>query len=270
MPMDRRELMIAAAAGVIAPAIAAADTVPRPHRVLQDELDEALLLNWRWHCREPGGKRANFTGCDLSGLEIKSEISGQQVLVTGLDLTETNLSGAHGSEVRFSNCLMRRARMDGSQYSLIAAFDHCDMSEVSARSVSWGVARERGFSTAIFNDVRLYGADFTNTRIRADFNNADFHMARAVDADFSESSGTVSFLRVRLDRAAFRECRFERGSFASAWGENVDFSAAEFDRCNFNGASLWKAKLDDCKFERCSFEKCFPRRIFQTFTEKDI
>lgn len=250
----RRAILAIAAAGLLAPPLAAGDISVR-------QLAEILHRTELGAPADLSGR--SLEGLDLAGLDFKgARLTGADLF--GTDLTRTRLAGADLEGARLDRAIVIRtdfsgARLKGATLRSLTVFSGVDPDPTEAPRFTGAdltgaeiVARLDGadFSGARLTETRLgpqpaiwgsytpramlIGANFSAAELRrADLRNAVLHFARFVNATVIDTS--------------FRGADLSGADFTGAELMDSDFTGANLDGAIFTGArGLDRAKgLDD-------------------------
>lgn len=208
-------------------------------RVTQDEFDYALDEHARWLDGKRFGRRANFSFCDLSGLDFGVN-NPNQVVLRGADFTQANLSGIKGNDINFHHASFQYANLSRSCLKA-PVFVGVNLSGADCSNVTWGwpasnselcIGTVRPCERAVFMSATLSGVIFDHARVRGYFNDCSLAGASLELADLSQSelAGSESFNRfacAKLIRTKFRFATISSAMFNNAVIEAVDFLGSE-------------------------------------------
>lgn len=153
----------------------------------QEQIDEIIAKHKMWLCWENGGKRADFTGCDLTKAVFKG------VNLSGAIFKEANLSGATFDEAHFDEAIFD-----------VAVFREAVISKTTFRRA---VITRADFSEATFDEVHFDEAMFYCDNLTAsDLNEANFSGAILKEVNFEHAIlKTVNFKFTLLTDIDFAE-----------------------------------------------------------------
>jgi uncharacterized protein YjbI with pentapeptide repeats len=232
----RRTILAAPLLGLVPFKAAAAN---QRRRITQGELDDAIDQHSRWLDGGRLGRRANFSSCDLSGLDFGLN-NPSQVVLRGADFTEADLRGIQGNDVNFHYASFHYANLSFSHLRA-PVFTCANLSNANCRNVVWGwptigfklsAGTVRPSEQAVFISARLSGAIFYQARVRGYFNDCSLTGASLVVADFSQSEfdgieGSNRFANARLLRTKFHFAKISSAKFDNAVIERADFRGSE-------------------------------------------
>jgi uncharacterized protein YjbI with pentapeptide repeats len=245
--IDRREILKGIA--TLGAAQQSLTLVQQPkRRVSQDELSDSIAAHSRWLSGEAKGRRAVFSGCDLSGLEIP----GVDVVdLRRSDFCGSDLQGIRGSNIIFARSCFFRANLSWS-HLVSPVFAYSDLTEATCNHCVWGWSDQHPEATgddtcldACFPGADLSESCFESARIRGSFLDTKVTAALLVNTDFRRSTflHEVRFNRSQLSGASFREARLS----------NVHFKRAKYDTGVFAGAIIGPGVYDsNSKLMPCS------------------
>ena len=189
--------------------------------------------------------RGATVGCEFIAQWRLLDMNGAVIAnCVGMDLKNTDFSGARFEDVDFSD-----ARLDGANFS-----------NAQLRGANFGYASLRG---AIFAGARLGVApgSATDGFVAANFNaaympNADFSHAdlRLVSFTLAHVYGTASFIGALLDGADFSNAVLAGGQFSGSLSGTV-FDGALLANAVFNGASLSNTKFSGAYLQGADFSR---------------
>ena len=187
-------------------------------RLTQDEVDKVCGLHARFYAGLPGGKRADFGFCDLSGLSL-----------AGHDLGDANFSGA-----RLSGATLDGARLEN------AVFFCCDMRGASMEKVNLRRSDLRGASlrSANLTGADLFEADLREGAIAEKDSHGDLHIRTHETAIDNVDTSEASFAHANLERANLSGMLAIRTDFSGAVMKNCKLVRANLKQADFKGANL--------------------------------
>jgi uncharacterized protein YjbI with pentapeptide repeats len=209
-------------------------------RITQGELDNAIDQHGRWLDRRDSGRRANFSSCDLSGLDFGWS-DPRQVVLRGADFTEADLQGVRANDVNFHYASFQYANLSFSHLKA-PVFSCANLSEANCHDAVWGwpkldpaqpIARVVHPSEhAVFIGARLTGVCFDQARVRGYFNDCSLVGASLAFADFSQSQfagkdGVNRFAHAKLLQTKFHFASISSALFNRAVIQDADFFGAE-------------------------------------------
>lgn len=249
MPLQqtRRSVLTASVGLAVAASSPALSTphVPAFHRrrVTSGELRSAAAQHVRW-CEDPSiGRRADFSDCDLSGLEFPNAHDDDMPNDEGLDFlnlsaadfTNADLSYCKAGNISFRRCHLHDARLSFSEFRA-PGFVGTTLRRAKCDHVQWGQSTaDESEDRAALMYVDGVRADFSSATIRGYIYSTTFVSARMVRANlaFSTFAGTFcqcetnSFYSADLSFATFRGSKLQMASFRKATIDQVDFDLAE-------------------------------------------
>jgi uncharacterized protein YjbI with pentapeptide repeats len=246
-PTRRQLLTTLAGAGVFSPNVA----VAHRRRVSQRELDAAIANHATWLEDGSRGARAEFSRCDLSGLDFGAALNAL-VNLRGSDFTGADLTGATGGAVSFLRSSLHGAHLSWSHLKS-PMFSYASLRGAVCDNAVWGwndrqmsnPARPSPAEGADFQHTDAGGgAVFTWAAIRGLFVEAKFCGANLKEADFSYSR--------------FYGARFSETSFFAA-----NLTQAKFNFADISAARFREAKLIDTDFTNAdiAYDVKFPEGI---------
>ncbi len=211
-------------------------------RLSQAEADAICARHERLWKAQPGGARAVFAWCDLSGLTLK-----------GRNLSDADFSAAimHGSDL--SGCKLDNAIFFG------ADMQEADFSNASLRRSDLRGACLKG---ADLSGADLFEADLREGTLAAADSAAGFRLVKPAERA-SDASG-VSLVGANLERsrmagivavradftdAIMRDCKLVRANLKQASLAGADLAGADLSGADLSGADLTDAVLVGVKSE---------------------
>jgi len=189
------------------------------------DLNAMLADHARWVDTDgKEGKRANFRGYDLSGVDL-----------SGYNLTEANFRSANLTDANFGGANLHAADMAE------AILDGADISHAMLSGVS--------LARAQLHRVNAAGADLTTANLTAaiaeniNLTNAKLSGAILRDTNFRHADFTHALLR----DANMRGATLVEANLSSADLSSADCRDVNFDRTNFAGAVLAQTNFRDAK-----------------------
>jgi len=219
-------------------------SAPAVHRrgrpISQQALNDALAVHARWQEDAGCGRRADFAGRDLSGLDFGID-NPEQVQLRGADFTQADLSGIRGNDVNFYHASLQHANLSHSHLKAPvfrgAILHHADCSDAvwgwPAQATPLRSGKIAASDRAVFMSTCLQEANLDRARVRGYFNDCSLSGASLVSADFSQSefSGIESYNR-------FAGARLIGTKF-----HNASVGSARLDRAIIDGADFLGAQL---------------------------
>ncbi|WP_296816247.1 pentapeptide repeat-containing protein [Brevundimonas sp.] len=211
-------------------------------RLTQAEADAICARHERLWRAQPGGARAVFGWCDLSGLSLK-----------GRNLSDADFSATvmHGTDL--SGCRLDNANFFG------ADLQEADLSGASLRRADLRGACLRG---ADLSGADLFESDLREGTLAASDREAGFRVVKPADraADASgvslvganlERSRLAGIVAVRADftDALMRDCKLVRANLKQASLAGADLAGADLSGADLSGADLTDAVLVGVKSE---------------------
>lgn len=212
---------------------------PARRRITQSELDHAIQGHVLWLGNRDKGQRANFSRCNLSGLDFGSQRK-EQVVLRGADFTEADLSGIQGNDINFHCASFQYADLSWSELKA-PVFSGALLCNVDCSAAVWGWPERSAplrpgsvyaEETAVFMHTYLAQTKFDRARVRGYFSDCSLCEASLVDADFSQSdfAGSYSdnsFAGAKLVRTKFHYASIASARFKRSVIEGADFLSAE-------------------------------------------
>jgi uncharacterized protein YjbI with pentapeptide repeats len=212
-------------------------------RVTQGELDDAIAQHRRWLEDRTVGRRADFTSCNLAGLDFGFD-HPDQVVLRNADFTDADLSGIRGNDVNFHHGSLQYANLSGSHLKA-PVFSNAVLTGADCRRVVWGWPSTRGplvpgyqmqppEHAAVLMTAMLSKAIFDRGRIRGYFYDCSLTAASLVATDLSQSqfagsSGANRFGMAKLIETRFRYTQIAEAAFKKAVISRADFLGARLD-----------------------------------------
>lgn len=237
--IGRRAILATSLGALLGPTPSKAATIGDRRRISQAELDDAIDQHARWLDSRRFGYRANFSCCDLSGLDFGAN-NPNQVVLRGADFTEADLSGIQGNDLNFHHASFQYANLSRSHLKA-PVFAGANLSNADCSNVAWGwptpeselrAGKVRPSEQAVFMSASLSGVIFDQARVRGYFNDCSLTGASLALADFSQSefAGNESFNRfakARLIRTKFHLTTISSAMFSNAVIEIADFLGSQ-------------------------------------------
>lgn len=240
--MIARRLLLLALPGSLG-AYLFSPAAPAVHRrgrhIGQSALSGALADHARWQEDPTRGRRANFAGRDLSGLDFGIEYP-EQVQLRGADFTQADLSGIRANDINFYHASLQHANLSHSHLKA-PVFRGAILHHADCRDAVWGwpamasplcPGKVAASDQAVFMSACIHGANFDRARVRGYFNDCSLSGASLCFADFSQSdfSGNESdnrFAGARLVETKFQYATIRSARFDKAIVEGADFLGAQ-------------------------------------------
>jgi uncharacterized protein YjbI with pentapeptide repeats len=158
-----------------------------------------------------------FVNVDFTGADLSAARGSMMTLFTGSNFTDANLSNAIMTNVSFDHATMTRARLTGGRFNY-AYFDRASMVD------------------AILDGATLNNAYFSN----ADLTNADLSGTSLTDASLDHANLTNADLsNAGLSRARFTNANLTNANLSNSYPDRMtDFGAANLTGANFTNADL--------------------------------
>lgn len=209
-------------------------------KLTQAQVDAICVRHERLRTMKPGGAKAVFAWCDLSGLSLRGR----------------NLSDADFSAAILSDCDMRGAILDMSTL-YCADLQLADLSGASLRRVDLRGACLRG---ANLSDADLMDSDLREgamalpdkqaglsyVEISMRTAEATYANLRGANLERSRLSG-IQAMKADFTDATMRACKLVRANLKQAIMDNVDLGGADLSGADLSGASLKDAVLIGAK-----------------------
>ncbi len=215
----------------------------RYSRVTQAQVDAICLKHERLRTMKPGGARAVFAWCDLTGLSLK----GRNLMdadFTAAILTECDMSGAildssnlYCADMQMANlsgASMKRTDLRGA--SLRGAnLSGADLFEADLREGALALPDRQAGLSYVEISSRVSEATYANLR-GANLERSKLSGIQAMKADFTD--------------ATMKSCKLVRANLKQAIMDNVDLAGADLSGADLTGASLRDAVLIGAKTEQ--------------------
>ena len=206
----------------------------------QTQVDVICTKHERLRAMKPGGARAVFAWCDLSGLNLSGRVLNDAdftaAILMDCDLTNTvldtcNLYCADLQLANLSHASMRRADLRGA--SLRGAnLSDCDLYEADLREGALALPDKQAGLSYVEISMRSSEATYANLR-GANPERSKLSGIQAMKADFTD--------------ATMKSCKLIRANLKQCIMDNVDLAGADLSGADLSGASLRDAVLIGAK-----------------------
>ncbi len=212
-------------------------------KLTQAQVDQICLKHERFWAAKPGGGRAMFAWCDLSGLTLKGrvlmdadftaailtdcDVSGAVLDKSNMfcaDLQLANLTGASMRRVDLRGACLRGANLSG-----------CDLYEADLREGALALPDKANGLSYVEISMRTAEATYANLR-GANLERSKLSGIQAMKADFTD--------------AVMKSCKLVRANLKQAIMDNVDLAGADLSGADLSGASLKDAVLIKAKTDQ--------------------
>ena len=212
----------------------------RYSKMTQAHVDAVCQKHERLRAMKPGGQRAVFAWCDLSGLSLKNrdlrDADFTAAILSECDLTGTvfdtsnlycadlqlaNLTGASLKRVDLRGACLRGANLSG-----------CDLFEADLREGAMALPDKQTGLSYVEISSRTSEATYANLR-GANLERSKLSGIQAMKADFTD--------------ATMKSCKLVRANLKHAIMDNVDLAGADLSGADMTGASLRDAVLIGAK-----------------------
>ena len=212
-------------------------------KLTQAQVDQICLKHERFWAAKPGGGRAVFAWCDLSGLSLKGrvlmdadftaailtdcDVSGAVLDKSNMfcaDLQLANLTGASMRRVDLRGACLRGANLSG-----------CDLYEADLREGALALPDKATGLSYVEISMRTAEATYANLR-GANLERSKLSGIQAMKADFTD--------------AVMKSCKLVRANLKQAIMDNVDLAGADLSGADLSGASLKDAVLIKAKTDQ--------------------
>jgi uncharacterized protein YjbI with pentapeptide repeats len=209
-------------------------------KLTQVQVDAICAKHERFWAAKPGGARAVFAWCDLSGLTLRgrnlidadftaailsdADMSGCILDKSNLfcaDLQLANLTGASMRRTDLRGACLRGANLSGA-----------DLHEADLREGALALPDKQTGLAYVEISMRTSEANYANLR-GANLERSKLSGIQAMKADFTD--------------AVMKSCKLVRANLKQAIMDNVDLAGADLSGADLSGASLKDAVLIDAK-----------------------
>ncbi len=206
----------------------------------QAQIDQICLKHERLLTMKPGGARAVFAWCDLSGLSLKGRVLTDAdftaAILTDCDMTGAVLDGsnlfcADLQLVNLTGGSLRRTDLRGACLRG-ANLSGCDLYEADLREGALALPDKQTGLSYVEISMRTSEATYANLR-GANLERSKLSGIQAMKADFSD--------------AVMKGCKLVRANLKQAIMDNVDLGGADLSGADLSGASLKDAVLIGAK-----------------------
>ena len=222
----------------------------------QAELDAIYESHRRWLEQDPDGQCADFSGMELSGLELRH-----------MDLSYANFSGAS-----LNGCDMEQAHFEGCNfagahfYGVQAGSASLELSDFTGAHLEGSNFfhanfENSNFTGATFEHVNLHhanldlcvfhGAEFRSTSL--DRASAIMAKGLAIKRPISEAQAELEVIHAKHTLWQYRDRAGEQADFTGIGMTKMDFSGKDFAGALFKSAELERCDMSSGNFIGCDF-----------------
>jgi len=222
----------------------------------QAEFDAIAERHYNFLNNLPGGECADFSGMELSGLEMR------HVDLSGANFSGAELNGCDMEHGSFEDCDFGGAHFYGVQAS-DASFDRSKFigTHIEGCNYAYVNLQNGNFTNALFEDVNLHHAKLDwSIFYGAQFENTDPSAAFATQTKGLPTSQPLNEKQVALAIIHARHTLWQHGEFDGVQADfsfmdlkNLDFSGKDFDGALFMQAELSGCNLSDCSLIHVDF-----------------
>lgn len=209
-------------------------------KLTQVQVDQICLKHERFRGMKPGGARAVFAWCDLSGLSLKGRVLVDADFtaailsdcdMTGAILDTSNLFCADLQLANLTGASLRRTDLRGACLRG-ANLSGCDLYEADLREGALALPDKQTGLSYVEISMRASEASYANLR-GANLERSKLSGIQAMKADFTD--------------AVMKSCKLVRANLKQAIMDNVDLAGADLSGADLTGASLKDAVLIKAK-----------------------
>lgn len=234
-------------------------------KITQAELDELLKNHERWldsldpaneaprfFNSEEQGQRADLSGLDLSGLDLKranlakADLSGANLegaVLAYANLSEANLTGANLNNVDLGSANLRETHLEN------ASIENANLKNANLFKTDLTGANMKGADLRKVNleEVNLNGADLKEANLEgANFYDVKMNSANLESANLSSTwLSNIDLINANLDYVYFREASLNYVNLDGASLKNANLTSIETDIVSMTNANLEEAALDN-------------------------
>ena len=212
----------------------------RYNKLSQAQVDQICQKHERFTACRPGGARASFAWCDLSGLTLRNRVLQDADFtaailsdcdITGAVLDKSNLYCADMQMANLSGASLRRTDLRGACLRG-ANLSGCDLYEADLREGALALPDKQAGLNYVEISMRSSEAAYANLR-GANLERSKLSGIQAMKADFTD--------------AVMKSCKLIRANLKQAIMDNVDLAGADLSGADLSGASLKDAVLVGAK-----------------------
>ena len=209
-------------------------------KLTQAQVDAICAKHERFWAAKPGGGRAVFAWCDLSGLSLRGrnlvDADFTAAILTDADLAgcvldKSNLFCADLQLANLSGASMRRVDLRGACLRG-ANLSNADLHEADLREGALALPDKQTGLAYVEISMRTSEANYANLR-GANLERSKLSGIQAMKADFTD--------------AVMKSCKLVRANLKQAIMDNVDLAGADLSGADLSGASLKDAVLIDAR-----------------------
>lgn len=219
----------------------------KPRRLTQQEADLICARHDRLWAAKPGGARAVFSWCDLTGLDL-----------SGRNLSDADLTGAI-----LADCRLKGARLDHATL-YCADLQHADLSDASLKRADLRGACLRGCD---LTGADMFEADLREGSIAAADAKMGFRMLEhgrrlseahgailtGANLERSRLSGIVA-IKADFTDAVLKDAKLVRANLKQATMTGCNLAGADLSGADLAGADLRDAILIGAVTNACTFD----------------
>ncbi|MGZ3305321.1 MAG: pentapeptide repeat-containing protein [Asticcacaulis sp.] len=209
-------------------------------KMTQAQVDAICARHERFWAAKPGGGRAVFAWCDLSGLSLR-----------GRNLIDSDFTAAILTDCDMAGCILDKSNLFCADLQL------ANLTRASLRRVDLRGACLRG---ANLSGADLHEADLREgalalpdkqaglayVEISMRTSDANYANLRGANLERSKLSG-IQAMKADFTDAVMKSCKLVRANLKQAIMDNVDLAGADLSGADLSGASLKDAVLIDAK-----------------------
>ncbi len=212
-------------------------------KLSQAQVDQICLKHERFWAAKPGGGRAVFAWCDLSGLSLRGRVL-MDADFTAAILTDCDLVGAVLDKSNLFCADLQLANMTGASMRRVdlrgaclrgANLSSCDLFEADLREGALALPDKANGLSYVEISMRTAEATYANLR-GANLERSKLSGIQAMKADFTD--------------AVMKQCKLVRANLKQAIMDNVDLAGADLSGADLSGASLKDAVLIKAKTDQ--------------------
>ncbi|MBW8882617.1 MAG: pentapeptide repeat-containing protein, partial [Asticcacaulis sp.] len=217
-------------------------------KLSQAQVDLICQRHERFFACKPGGARAMFAWCDLSGLSLRGRVL-QDADFTAAILADCDLAGCNFDKsnlfcadlqlANLTGASLRRADLRGACLRG-ANLSGCDLFEADLREGALALPDKQSGLSYVEISMRTSEATYANLR-GANLERSKLSGIQAMKADFTD--------------ATMKSCKLVRANLKQAIMDNVDLAGADLSGADFTGASLKDAVLIGAKTDMMRTEQ---------------
>ncbi len=209
-------------------------------KLTQVQIDQICVKHERFFACRPGGARAVFAWCDLSGLSLRGR-NLQDADFTAAILTDCDMAGAVLDKSNLFCADLQLANLTGASMRRVDLRGAClrganlsgvDLYEADLREGALALPDKATGLSYVEISMRTAEATYANLR-GANLERSKLSGIQAMKADFTD--------------AVMKQCKLVRANLKQAIMNNVDLAGADLSGADLSGASLKDAVLIKAK-----------------------